>query len=139
MALGWCHTEGSDHMYCVQGPEVSRGTGNLETPCGKSQGVTTDTMSVQWLMEYVGSTLYIAYCMGFFFCRDRFSQIQSRSAINVPLLIIVIVKCQILKQVCPVCAATQKLCCDFCWVPVLTLVKKSCSFFRSENPPKALG
>lgn len=111
MALGCCQTEGSDHTCCVQRSEASPDTGHLETPCEKSQGVTTD-MSVQLLMEYVDSTLYIAYCMCFFFFRDRFSQIQSRSAINVPFLITVILKCQILKQVCPVCAATQKLCSD---------------------------
>lgn len=118
-------------------PEASPGSGNLETPRENSQGVTVDTMSIQLLMEYVDSTLYIAHCMGFFFYRDRFSQIQSRSSVNVPLLIIVILKSLILKQICPVCAATQKLCCDFCYscVPVVKLVKRSCSFFRSQNSP----
>lgn len=141
VALGCCQTEGSDHMCCVQRPEASPGTGNLETPCEKSQGVTTDTISIQLLMEYVDSILCIAYWMGFFFYRDRFCQIQSRRAINVPLLIIVILKCQILKQVCPICAANQKLCYDFCcsWVPVVTLVKRSCSFFGSEKTPRLFG
>lgn len=136
---GLCQAQGLT-MCCVQRPEASPGTGNLETPCETSQGVTTDTISIQLLMEYVDSTLCIAYWMGFFFYRDRFSQIQSRRAINVPLLIIVILKWQILKQVCPICAANQKLCCDFCysWVPVVTLVKRSCSFFRSEKPLRFL-
>lgn len=75
--------------------------------------------------------------MGFFFYRDRFSQIQSRSAINVPLLIIVVLKCQILKQVCPICAANQKLCYDFCysWVPVVTLVNKAAHSSGPKKPP----
>lgn len=76
----------------VQGPEASPWHWKFQKTLWKI--TREDAMSIQLLLGYAESALCLLFCW------DRFSHALFRSQINVLLLINVILKCHILKEVC---------------------------------------